>query len=79
MPADALVKSVFPLHDHPEVLVVQEKALGVDFFDLGGGQFLDVHEERTIPVDIDDFLVRSGHLGSDGRGITKAHRSETER
>ena len=72
----AFVKPVFPLHDHPEVLVVQEKALGVDLFDLRGGKFLNAHQEGAVPVDIDDFLVRTGDLDSDGRRIAKSHRPQ---
>ena len=45
MAAVALIKLVFPLHDHAEVLVVKDERLGCDFLDVRGGEFLDVHQE----------------------------------
>ena len=43
--AVAFVEAVFPLHHHAEVLVVQDERLGGDLLDVGGGEFLHVHEE----------------------------------
>ena len=74
--AVAVVKTVLPLHHHAEVLVVEDDGLGRDFFDVGAGQFLHVHEERTVAVDVDDFDVGAGDFGAHGGGITEAHGAE---
>ncbi len=61
--AVAGVKAVLPLHHHAEVLVVENDGLGRDLLDARGGQFLDVHQERAVAVDVDHLLVRAGDLG----------------
>ena len=39
------VEAVFPLHNHAEVLVVQNNCLCGDALDVRGGELLDIHEE----------------------------------
>ncbi len=56
--AVAGVEVVLPLHHHAEVLIVQDDGFRVDFFDVRGGQFLDVHQERAVAIDVNHFLVR---------------------
>ncbi len=57
-----IVELVFPLDDHAEVLVVQDQRLGGDAFNVGGGEFLDVHHERAVTVDVHNLLFRERDL-----------------
>src|SRR5262245_61305463 len=75
--AVAFVEVVLPLHDHAEVLVVEDDRLGGNLLDVRRGQLLDVHQERTVAVDIDHFLVRMGNLDAQRRRIPKAHRAQS--
>ena len=77
--ADAAVEAVFPLHDHPEVLVVQDHRLGRDLLDFACGELLHVHHERAVAVDVDDLLVGTGDLGAHRGRVAEAHCPETER
>ena len=70
-------EAVFPLHDHSEVLVIDDDGLGGNVFGHGGGELLNVHEEGAVAVDVDDLAVGAGHLGADGGGIAVAHGDET--
>ena len=70
-------EAIFPLHNHSEVLVINDDRLGGDVFGYGGGEFLDVHQEGAVAVDIDDFAVGAGHLGTHGGGITVSHGTES--
>src|SRR5579862_4297617 len=72
----ALVFHVLPLHDHAKVLVVQDDGLGRDVFDVGGGQFLDVHQEGAVAVYVDDLPVGLRDFGADGGGVAEAHGTE---
>ena len=67
MAAVAFVEAIFPLHDHAEMLVVQDQRFGGDLLDVRGGEFLHVHEERAVAIDVDDLLVRAGHLRAQWR------------
>ena len=71
--AVALVEVVLPLHHHAEVLVVQDDDLGGNFLDVRRREFLHVHEERAVTVNVDDLLVRARHLGTERGGIAVAH------
>ncbi len=75
---DAVIHEVLPLNHHPEVLIVEDDGLRVDFFDLGGAEFLDVHEETAVAVDVDNEAVRAGDFYAEGGGKAKAHSAETE-
>ena len=70
------VETILPLHHHAQVLVVQDDGLGRDFLNARGGQFLDVHQERAVAVDIDHLLVRPRNLGAQRRRVAKAHRTK---
>ena len=59
------------------MLVVQHDGLGSDFLDVGGGQFLNVHQEGSVAIDVDHLLVGPCHLGSQGRWVTVTHGTET--
>ena len=76
MAAVAAVEVVLPLHDHTEVLVVEDNGLGGDLLDVGGGEFLNVHQEGTIAIDVDDLFVGATDLGTDGGGESVAHGTE---
>jgi len=56
--AVAGVEIILPLHHHAEVLVVQDDGLGGDFFDVRGGEFLNVHQEGAVAVNVNDLFVR---------------------
>ena len=74
-----LVKSILPLHDHAEVLVVQDEALHRQVFRVQGREFLNIHDERAIAVDVDDQFARTRRGGADGGGQAEAHRTQTTR
>src|SRR5437879_5642081 len=73
----ALVEFVFPLHHHAQVLVVQDERLGGDLFNVRRRQFLHVHQERAVTVNVNNLLVRSGNLRAERRRITIAHRPQS--
>ena len=77
--AHAFVEEVFPLHNHTEVLVIEDDRLGVDLFDLRCGELLDIHHEAAIAVDIDDQFFRKSHLCANRSRQAEAHRAEAER
>ena len=72
-------EAIFPLHDHSEVLVIDDDRLGGDVFGHGGGKFLNIHQEGAVAVDINDFAVGAGHLGADGCGIAISHGAKSGR
>ena len=76
--ADAVIHEVLPLNHHSEVLIVEDDGLRVDFFDLGGAEFLHVHEETAVAVDVDNEAVRAGDFYAEGGGKAEAHGAETE-
>ena len=41
----AVVEPIFPLHDHPKMLVVDDDDLCSNPFHVSASQFLDVHQE----------------------------------
>ena len=53
----ALHEAVFPLHDHAEVLVVEQQHFHGQVFAEAGGQLLDVHLEAAVAVDIDHEAI----------------------
>ncbi len=46
-------ESIFPLNYHSEVLVVEQQNLHGQFLAMQSRQFLNVHLETTIAIDID--------------------------
>ena len=76
MAAVTRVETVFPLHHHAEVLVVEDDGFGGDFLDVGGGQLLDVHEERAVAVDVHDLFMRERHFGSQSSREAVTHGAE---
>ena len=74
-----LEEAVLPLHDHAEVLVVEEQHLDRDVLTGAGGEFLDVHEDAAVAVDVDDERVGVGHLGSHRGWEAEAHRPQAAR
>ena len=70
-------EAIFPLYDHSEVLVVNDDGFGGNIFGDSSGQFLDVHEEGAVAVDINDFAMGAGDFGAEGGGVTVAHGAET--
>ena len=75
----SLEEPIFPLHDHAEVLIVEEEHLDGDIFAGAGGQFLDIHEDAPVAIDVDDERFRVGDLGPHRRRQAEAHRSQTAR
>jgi len=70
-------EAIFPLYDHSEVLVIDDDGFGGNIFGDSGGQFLDVHKERAVAVDIDDFAMGAGDFGAEGGRVAVAHGAET--
>jgi hypothetical protein len=66
-------RRTLPLKDHTLELVVQDEDLDADVVLRGGGELHGGHRERGVSIDVDDDLLRSGDLGSDGRRESKAH------
>jgi hypothetical protein len=54
-----LVESVLPLHNHAQVLIVEDEHLRMQAFDACRGQLLAVHEEGAIAVHVNDYLLWS--------------------
>lgn len=73
----ALHEPVFPLDDHAEVLVVEQEDFDGQFLAEAGGEFLDVHLETTVAIDIDNERVRMSGLGAHGGGQSESHRAES--
>ena len=69
-------EAIFPLYDHSEVLVIDDDGFGGNIFGDSGGQFLDVHEERAVAVDIDNFAMGAGDFGPEGGRVSVAHGAE---
>ena len=70
-------EAIFPLYDHSEVLVIDDDGFGGNIFGDSGRQFLDVHEEGAVAVDIDDFAMGAGDFGPEGGRVSVAHGAET--
>ena len=64
--AVALHEAVFPLNNHAQVLVVEQHDFDRQLFADAGGQFLNIHQDATVAVDIDHELVRIGSRGTHG-------------
>ena len=71
-----LEEAIFPLHHHAQMLVVQQQHLDRQTLAMAGRQFLDVHLETAIAVDVDYQRIRKGHLGSHRRWQAEAHRAQ---
>ena len=67
----AIVETIFPLNHHAEVLIVQEQHFHGQLLAVGTGQFLDVYEETTVTVNINDGLVRMSHQNTMAAGKPK--------
>ena len=72
----AAIEVILPLHDHAEVLVVQDDGLGGNLLDVRGGELLDVHQEGAVAVNVHDLLVGQGDLHAQRGGIAVAHGAE---
>ena len=70
---DTSIETVFPLSHHSKMLVVQNNHLHTDIFRAECSQFLNIHLERTVAVDIDDCLFRECNFCTHCSGQTKAH------
>lgn len=70
-------EAIFPLDDHSKVLVINDDGFGRNIFGDSGGQFLDVHEEGAVSVDIDDFAMGAGDFGPEGGRVAIAHGAES--
>ena len=69
-------ETIFPLHHHAQMLVVQQQDFDGKVFAVAGCQFLDIHLETAVAIDVDDGGVGECHLGTHGRGQSKAHGPE---
>ena len=74
--AVATEEAIFPLHHHPEVLIVQNHHLCGDLFGVASRQFLNVHEETAVAVDVDDEVIGVRDFGPHRGGQAEAHRAE---
>ncbi len=73
----AIHETIFPLDDHPKVLVVQQQHFHGKLFTEAGCQFLDVHLETAVAVDIDDQRIGIGCLNSHRCRQSEAHRAQS--
>ena len=58
------------------MLVIQNDGFGRNPLDVSGGQFLHVHHERAVAVNVNDLLIRAGNLGAQCRGVAETHCAE---
>ena len=72
----ALKESVFPLHHHAKVLVIEEQHFDGNIFAVARREFLDVHEDAPVAVDVHHERLRVSHLCAHGRRQTEAHRAK---
>lgn len=72
-------KLTLPLKNHTLELVVEDENLDSDVVLGSGLELHGGHGEGSVSVDVDDDLVRSGDLGSDSRGKSETHSSESSR
>ena len=73
----AVVETVFKLRDHAEVLVVQDHHLDRDLLGRDRAQFLNVHLERSVAVDIDHGRFGPGQLRPHRGRQADPHRTES--
>lgn len=66
-----------PLLYHSLELVVQDHDLDTDTVLRSSLELHRRHAKRCISVDVDDGLVRSADLGTNGRWQTEAHRLQS--
>ena len=59
------------------MLIVQDYHFNRNIFRKDGAEFLNVHLERTVAVDIDDGFFRNGEFRAHGSGKPEAHGAET--
>ena len=70
-------KPVFPLHNHSKVLIVQQQNFNRQALAMKSGQFLDVHLERAVSVDVDNQSVWMSCLNAHRSRQAEAHGSQT--
>src|SRR5690606_39740208 len=70
------VFNLLPLTHHAQVTVVQAQNLGREAVLLAGGEFLDVHLNRTLARDDGDLRIGVGHLRTHRIGQPYAHGAE---
>mmetsp|Transcript_8550 Transcript_8550/g.14732 ORF Transcript_8550/g.14732 Transcript_8550/m.14732 type:complete len:568 (+) Transcript_8550:1011-2714(+) len=58
------------------MLVVDDHHLHRDVLGGEGGEFLNVHEEGAVAVNVNHQRIRAGHLCTDGRREAETHRAE---
>ena len=46
---------------------------------MSRGEFLDIHQEGAVTVDVDHLLFGTAQLGTECRRITESHRTESGR
>src|SRR6202022_3234649 len=73
----ALVEKFLPLADHSQIAVVDDGNVDFQFFLNEGGHFRHGHLEAAITHYHPDLGLWTRHLGSNGGGQGKAHRSQT--
>ncbi len=64
MSAVALVKPVFPLDHHAQVLIIEHDHLDGQLLAIDGCELLDIHQEAAVAVDVDDQGAGEGGLGA---------------
>lgn len=55
------------------MLIVEQEDFHGDFFGISGGQFLDIHQEAAVAVDVDDQVIGSSDFGAEGRRQAEPH------
>ena len=71
--AIAFHESIFPLHDHAQMLIVQQQDLHRQFFAIARRQLLDIHLEAAVAVDIDHQRTGMGGLHAHRGGQPETH------
>ena len=68
---------VFPLHHHPQVLIVQEQRLHRQVFTLECGEFLYVHQHAAVTINVNHQRFGMSRLNPHGCGKPEAHGAKT--
>src|SRR5260370_42621228 len=75
--AVAFEEAVFPLHHHPQMLIVEQHHFHRQLLAIGASELLDIHQEAAVAVYVDYGLERMSGLSSHGGRQTEAHRSQS--
>ena len=78
MGAVGLVFQILPLHDHAEMLIVQNDALDGNALGHRSGEFLNVHQYGAVAVDIHDLKIGEGDFAPERGWQAVSHGSKAQ-